>query len=118
MNLVAIAITIGLILLYFVNAALKIDIFTWEMLMHSGIRFFTGFIILGISYFYAHKLRLKISVFLVLALVLADDVLDYFRHVNNFSAEMMLHGIYMLVWGSLIGYLVMRQVKRNFEEQE
>lgn len=118
MNLVAIAITIGLILLYFVNAALKIDVFTWEMLIHSGIRFFTGFIILGISYFYAHKLKLKLSVFLVLALVLADDVLDYFRQVNNFSAEMMLHGVFMLAWGSLIGYLVMRQVKRNFDEQE
>ena len=43
MKLVSIAIIIGFILLYFVNAALKIDIFNSEMLMHSGIRFFTGF---------------------------------------------------------------------------
>jgi hypothetical protein len=117
MKLVTIAITIGLILLYFVNAALKVDIFNWEMLIHSGIRFFTGFIILGISYFYAHKLKLKISIFLVLGLVLADDVLDYYRQVTRFSVEMILHGIYMLFWGAVVGYLFMRQFKRNIDDQ-
>jgi hypothetical protein len=49
MKLVNIAVIVGLILLYFVNAAFKINIFNWEMLIHSGIRFFTGFIILGIE---------------------------------------------------------------------
>ena len=45
MKLVNIAIITGFILLYFVNAALKIDIFNSEMLIHSGIRFLTGFLI-------------------------------------------------------------------------
>jgi hypothetical protein len=117
MKLVSIAIIVGLILLYFVNAALKINIFNWEMLVHSGIRFFTGFIILGIGYFYEHKIKLKISLFFVLALFLADDIMDYYRHVNSFSAEFMLHGIYMLLWGALLGYLSMRAIKSKIDNQ-
>lgn len=111
MKPISIAIILGLILLYFVNAALKIDIFNWEMLFHSSIRFFTGFIILGVGYFYAHKIQLKISLSLVLALFLADDILDYFRLVQSFSAEFMLHGLFMLAWGSVVGYLTMRYIK-------
>ncbi len=64
----------GLILLYFVDAAFKIQIMNWEMLIHSALRFFTGFILIGIGVFYAHKIRFKSAVYLVLALVLADDI--------------------------------------------
>jgi hypothetical protein len=117
MKLVSIAISLGFILLYFVNAALKIDIFNWEMLIHSGIRFFTGFIILGIGCFYEHKIRLKISVYLVLALVFADDIMDYYRKVDSFSAEFMLHGLYMLLWGSLVGYLSIKYIKVKIDNQ-
>jgi hypothetical protein len=117
MKLVSIAIIVGLILLYFVNAALKIDIFNWEMLIHSGIRFFTGFIILGIGYFYEHKIKLKISLFCVLGLVMADDIMDYYRHVNSFSAEFMVHGVYMLLWGSLVGYLSIKYFKGKIDNQ-
>lgn len=117
MKLVNIAIIIGFILLYFVNAALKIDIFNSEMLIHSGIRFLTGFLILGIGYFYQHKLQLKIAIYLVLALMLADDVLDYFRHVDSFSAEFMVHNIYMLLWGCVVGYLTMRYFKGKTDNQ-
>ena len=117
MKLVNIAIIVGLILFYFVNAALKIDIFNWEMLIHSGIRFFTGFIILGIGYFYEHKIKLKISVYLVLALVLADDVLDYYRDVSRFSVELILYGVYMLAWGSLVGYLFIKHIKSTIDNR-
>ncbi len=117
MRLVSIAIFVGLVLLYFVNAALKINFFNWEMFIHSGIRFFTGFIILGISCFYEHKIKLKIAVYLVLVLVLADDIMDYYRHVNSFSAEFMVHGAYMLFWGALVGYLSMRYVKGKTDSQ-
>ena len=111
MKLVSMVMIAGLILLYFVDAALKIQIMNWEMLIHSTIRFFTGFILIGIGVFFAHKIRLKSAVYLVLALVLADDIMDYYRNVNSFSFEVMLHSIYMLLWGSLMGYVVMRQSK-------
>jgi hypothetical protein len=111
MILLNIAIFVGLILLYFVNAAFKIDIFNWEMFIHAGIRFFTGFIVIGIGFFYEQKIGFKIAVYLVLALVLADDILDYYRGVTQFSPELMLHGVYMLCWGCLVGYLAIRYLK-------
>lgn len=118
MKLINIALIVGLILLYFVNAALKINIFDLEMFIHASIRFFTGFIVLGIGYFYEHKIQLKISVYLVLALVLADDALDYYRNVTKFSFQLILFGLYMLTWGSLVGYLTIRHVKRHIDIQE
>jgi hypothetical protein len=111
MKSVSIAVVMGFILLYFVNAALKFDLLNLEMIIHSAIRFFTGFIILGIGYFYEHKIQLKISIYLVLGLFLADDILDYFRNTTTFSIELILYGIYMLLWGSLVGYLFMRSIK-------
>jgi hypothetical protein len=117
MKSVSISIIMGLILLYFVNAAVKIDIFNWEMLIHSGIRFFTGFIILGIGYFYEHKIKLKVSLYLVLAIVLADDVSDYYRDVTKFSDKLMLHNIFMLLWGAFVGYLSIRYVKGKIDSE-
>ena len=111
------AIFVGLILLYFVNAALKIDIFNLEMFIHSGIRFFTGFLILGIGFFYEQKIGFKIALYLVLALVLADDILDYYRGVTKLSPELMLHGIFMLAWGSLVGYSAIRYIKIKANNQ-
>jgi hypothetical protein len=112
------AIFVGLILLYFVNAALRVDIFNWEMLIHSGIRFFTGFLILGIGFFYEHKIGFKIAIYLILALVVTDDVLDYIRGVTRLSAELILHGIFMLLWGSLVGYFTIRYFKLKPEKIE
>lgn len=109
MKLVGIVIVAGLILLYFIDAAFKLNPFNTEMLIHSGLRFLTGFIILGIGVFYTGKIRLKYALFLVLALALADDIWDYTRDVNSFSFEVMLHSIYMLLWGSLAGYVLMKQ---------
>jgi hypothetical protein len=117
MKSVSMVMIAGLILLYFVDAAFKIQIMNWEMLIHSAIRFFTGFILIGIGVFYAHKIRLKSAVYLILVLVLADDIMDYFRNVNSFSFEIMLHSIYMLLWGSLMGYVFMRLLKDKADKQ-
>jgi hypothetical protein len=63
MKLISIVTIIGFILLYFVDAALKIAVFSQEMLIHSTLRFFTGFILIGIGVFYAHKIKLKNAVY-------------------------------------------------------
>ncbi|MDO9254231.1 MAG: hypothetical protein Q7U54_01875, partial [Bacteroidales bacterium] len=99
----------GLILLYFIDSAFKLNPFNSEMLIHSGLRFLAGFLVLGIGVFYAHQNRLKFAIGLILALVLGDDIWDYTRDVNSFSFEVMLHSIYMLLWGSLTGYVLMKQ---------
>jgi hypothetical protein len=111
MKLISIVMIVGLVLLYFVDAFFKIQIMNWEMLTHSALRFFTGFILIGVGVLYAHKIRLKSAVFLILVLVLADDLMDYYRNVNSFSFEDTLHGVYMLLWGSLMGYAYMKHSK-------
>ena len=111
MKLIGIVTIVGLILLYFVDAAFKIQIMRWEMLTHSAIRFFMGFVLIGVGVLYAHKIKLKSAVFLVLLLVLTDDIFDYYRKINSFSAEVTLHGVYMLLWGSLMGYAYMKYLK-------
>ena len=113
MKLISIVTVAGLTLLYFMDAAFKLHIMNLEMLTHSALRFFTGFILIGIGVFYAHKIKLKNAVYLILALVLADDIMDYFRKVEDFRFEITIHGIYMLLWGSLTGYVFMKQLKNK-----
>lgn len=117
MKAIGSVIVAGLIGLYFVNAAFKVEIFEKEILIHSAIRFFTGFFLIGVLFLYAHKIKLKSLIYLVLALVLADDVLDYFRNINSFSAEAILHSFYMLFWGSMAGYIVMKQIRKRMDSQ-
>jgi hypothetical protein len=118
MKLISLATIAGLILLYFVDAAFKIHIMSWEMLTHSGLRFFTGFTLIGIGVFYAHKIRLTSAILVVLALVLADDIMDYTRKVNSFNFEYTLHGVYMLLWGSLMGYATMKYWKDKKDKRQ
>ena len=117
MKLIGIVTVAGLMLLYFMDAAFKLQIMNLEMLIHSALRFFTGFILIGIGVFYAHKIKLKTAVYLILALVLADDIMDYVRKVEDFRFEITLHGIYMLLWGSLMGYVFMTQLKNKTDKK-
>jgi hypothetical protein len=103
----------GIIMIYFMVAAFKLELLNIEMLIHSAIRFITGFILLGIGVFYAHTLRFKSAVIVVLILVLADDILDYTRGVYSFSFEIMIYSIFMLLWGALVGYLVMKNLREG-----
>lgn len=117
MKLVSLVMVAGLVLLYFMDAAFNLQLMSWEMLIHSAIRFFGGFIILGTGVFYAHKIKLKRAVYLILVLVLADDIMDYFRNVNNFRFEAMIYSSYMLLWGALMGYLFMKRAKDKAGKQ-
>jgi hypothetical protein len=117
MKLIGVVTIAGLISLYFIDAAFKIHIMNGEILIHSAIRFFTGFILVGIGVFYAHKIKLKSAIYLIFLLVLGDDIMDYVRKVEDFRFEITLHGIYMLLWGSLMGYVFMRQLKDKADKQ-
>lgn len=113
MKLIGFILFIGLLLLYFLAAAFKLDMLTLEMLSHIAIRFLIGFLILGIGVFYGHAIRFKSSMFIILALVLGDDIFDYYRNVNSFTPEVILLGIYMLLWGALTGYATARQIRKS-----
>ncbi|MGR9072075.1 MAG: hypothetical protein ACU833_03305 [Gammaproteobacteria bacterium] len=107
---------IGLVLLYFVNAALRIEIMNLEMLTHSLIRFFIGFFILGIWCLSSQKLKLKYSIYLILALLLGDDAYDHYRNVDSLTPEIFLQGMYMLIWGAVTGYVFMKRLKKRREQ--
>jgi hypothetical protein len=114
MKLVSLVIISGIILLYFIDSAFKMSPFTAEMFIHSGLRFVAGFLVLGIGVFYAHKIKLKYAIWFLITLALADDIWDYTRNVNSFNFEVMLHGIFMVIWGALTGYVLMKKwVDRN-----
>ncbi|WP_029646507.1 hypothetical protein [Methylomicrobium lacus] len=113
MKLTGLILFLGLIILYFLDAAFRLEMLSMEMLGHIGLRFLIGFLILGISVFYEHAIRFKSSVLIILALVLGDDIFDYYRHVNSFTPEVMLLGIYMLLWGALTGYVTARQIRKS-----
>jgi hypothetical protein len=116
MKLVSVVMIAGLTLLYFIDVAFKLDTFNLELLIHSGLRFLAGFLVLGIGYFYAHKIKLKFAVGLLLALVFADDIWDYTRQVNSFNFEVMLHSLYMLLWGALTGYMLMKRLRDRMND--
>ena len=118
MKLVTIVIIVGFILLYFIDSAFKLNPFNVETLIHSGLRFLAGFFVLGIGVFYAHQIKLKYALGLLLLLAIGDDVWDYTRDVNSFSFEVLLHSIYMLAWGALTGYLLMKQLTNEGRSPE
>lgn len=113
MKLVGLILLLGLIPLYFLDAALKISILSMEMLIHDAIRFFAGFFVLGIGVFYEHKIRFKTSVYILLALIGADYISDYYRGVDSLKLEFMILGTYLLAWGALTGYVFMKKVKQG-----
>ncbi len=104
---------VGFIVLYFIDAAFKLSIFDGELLVHSAIRFFTGFILIGVGVFYTHKLKLKSAAYLILAIVISDDALDYFRKVEDFRFEIILLSVYMLMWGAVMGYVSMKYIENK-----
>lgn len=113
MKLVGLIMLLGLIPVYFLEAALKVSMLSIEMLIHNSIRFFAGFIVLGIGVFYEQKIRIKTSVYILLALIGADYISDYFRGVDSLKLEFVILGTYMLAWGALTGYVFMKKVKQG-----
>jgi hypothetical protein len=113
MKLIGFILFLGIIILYFLATAFKLDMMTAEMLGHIALRFFTGFVILGVGAYYQHIIRFKRSVFIILALLLGDDIFDYYRNVNSFTPEVILLSIYMLLWGALTGYVTMRHIRKS-----
>ncbi|MGJ0515253.1 MAG: hypothetical protein ACR65O_05815 [Methylomicrobium sp.] len=113
MKLIGFILFLGIIILYFLDAAFRLEMLTAEMLGHIALRFLTGFVILGVGVFYEHIFRFKIAAFIVLALLLGDDIFDYYRDVKSFTLEVILLSIYMLLWGALTGYVTMRHIRKS-----
>ncbi|XSG84883.1 MAG: hypothetical protein ACPW60_14280 [Methylohalobius sp. ZOD2] len=109
---------VGLILLYFVAAAADVKIFSLEMLVRNVFHFLTGFVGMGVWIWHRRKLGFKAALYLVLAIVLAYDIVDYVRNANYLRLEMILHDLYVFMWGAVAGWLYLRQFKTKRGESE
>lgn len=112
MKWVAWILLFGLIPLYLLGAAFKLHLLTAEMSIHLALRFFAGFVILGMFVFYEKLMKFRHSVILLFALVLADDIADYVRDVDSFKFEMFIMDGFMLLWGALTGFVFIKQIKK------
>ena len=102
---------VGAIFLYFINIAiLKTPIPNMEWSIHAGTRFLVGFFVLGISCFYLKALSFKNATTLTLVIVIVDYLYDYYVESYRLNIEIIMHGIYMLIWGALLGYLAAKHI--------
>ncbi|MGR8981754.1 MAG: hypothetical protein ACU84H_16920 [Gammaproteobacteria bacterium] len=114
MKILVISVIVGIILLYFLNIALlKTHLFDLYWIMHAGLRFLLGFFILGISFFYAKALTFKKAMYITICIATADYIYDYYMEAYRFRFEIILHGLYMLLWGAILGYLTARYIKNK-----
>lgn len=103
----------GVILLYFIDIALRIEPLDIEMLTHNLVRFFSGFVFLGILVWHNQKLKFKFAMYCILIFLISDDIYDYLRTINNLRLEMLLHDLYLVVWGAISGFFFMRYLYKK-----
>ena len=103
---------IGLILLYFVDIAFKIDGFSQDMLINNSVRFFLGFLFSGIWYWSTHKWRSKAFMYVFLILLASDVVFNYVEDISTLEIEMTLHDLYIFFWGAISGYFFVKYLQQ------
>ncbi|MCK4843259.1 MAG: hypothetical protein KAT04_15465 [Methylococcales bacterium] len=103
----------GLVILYFIDSALSIENLNMEMFTHNLVRFFAGFVFLGIGGWYKHKLKFKISLYLIVIFLVSDDIFDYIRNIDNLSFDMLLHDLFIVIWGALSGFFFLKSIFKS-----
>jgi len=114
MKMLIFSFIVGAFSLYFLNIAiLKTPLLDLHWSVHAGVRFLIGFILLGVSYFYAHAIKFKTAVYITACIVVMDYIYDYYAQAHRFNFEIILHGIFMMVWGAILGYLTAKYIKEK-----
>jgi hypothetical protein len=114
MKMLVFSIVVGFVLLYFLNIAVfKAPILNLLWSIHAVVRFLAGFFILGISYFYAKSLTFKTALVITACIIAADYLYDYNMQEYNINFEIILHGIFMIIWGAILGYLTVKYINRS-----
>lgn len=114
MKMLVFSIIVGAIFLYFLNiAVLKTPILDLHWSIHAGIRFLIGFILLGICFIYAHVVKFKSAVYITACIVAIDYIYDFYAHPNRFNLEIIFHGMFMMIWGAILGYLTAKYLKER-----
>jgi hypothetical protein len=110
MKKLLVTLIIGLVLLYFLDTAFHIKNLNLEMLTHNLVRFFSGFVFLGIWVWYKHQMKLKISLYIILGFLISDVIFDFIREINNLSFEMLIHDLFIVVWGAISGFFFIKHL--------
>ncbi|MGZ8911274.1 MAG: hypothetical protein ACXW09_14980 [Methylococcaceae bacterium] len=114
MKMLVFSFIIGVVFLYFLNIAiLKAPILDLDWSIHAGIRFLLGFIILGVSCFYADVITFKNALYITICILTADYIYDYYTQTYRFKFEIILYGIFMILWGAILGYLTAKYIKER-----
>ncbi|MGZ8184298.1 MAG: hypothetical protein ACXWT1_20330 [Methylobacter sp.] len=114
MKMLVFSFIVGIGLLYFLNIALlKTPLLDLHWSIHAGIRFLIGFILLGVSFFYVHAVKFKSAVYITACIVTIDYLYDYYAHPYRFNFEIILHGVFMMIWGAILGYLTAKYIKER-----
>lgn len=91
---------VGLIFLYLIDSAFKIDGLTGEMLIDNSMRFLLGFIGMGMW----HWPKLKIYMYVVLFFLISDVIFDYIEDISTLDLAMTIHDLFIFFWGALSGH--------------
>jgi hypothetical protein len=114
MKMLVFSFIVGIVLLYFLNIALlKAPILNLDWSIHAGIRFLIGFIVLGVSSFYMQAIKFKRAVYITVCIVTIDYLYDYYTQAYKLNFEIILHGIFMMIWGAILGYLTAKYIKER-----
>jgi len=114
MKMLVFSFIVGVVLLYLLNIAiLKTPLLDLHWSIHAGIRFLVGFFLLGVSFFYAHALKLKTAVYITGFIVVIDYIYDLYTQTSGFELETLFHGIFMIIWGTILGYLTAKYIKEQ-----
>ncbi len=112
MKIVWIVLVIGLLLIYLIDMAFKIYEINLEMIIHSLVRFVAGFVILGVWGLGKKKFKLKICLYIILTLLLADDLYEYIYNIDNLTFGMIFHDMFMIFWGTVIGFFLYKHYRQ------
>ncbi len=114
LKILAFSFIVGLVLLYFLNIAiLKTPILDLDWSIHAGLRFLVGFFILGISCFYTSAVNFKKAMYITVCIVTTDYIYDYYIQAYRLQFEIIFHGIFMIIWGAILGYLTAKYIKEK-----
>jgi len=105
MKILLTVLVIGLFLLYIFDVAFDdVDNLNQEMITHNLVIFFASFIFLGVLVWYKRKLKLKISIYIILAFIIADDIFDYMRGIDDLFLQIIIQDFFIIIWGAISGY--------------
>ena len=108
MKKIILTLIIGLLLLYFIDAAFHVDGLTEDMLVDNAIRFLLGFTVMTAWNWSEHKFKPRIFFYVVLVLLIGDIIFDYIQNISTLDFEMTLHDLYIFLWGGLSGYFFIK----------